>query len=769
MNPNLQLWIESHLWPWWGDLTWQGTALLSVTLVVVWCLRHHAASRRHGVLALGMIGFTLLVALSFVMPTWSLRKVATERESMKERGRVTVFPASVKLQSPAADSSSLRSDEAQTPVTGKPRAQLAGDVASEIRITLPVMLSAIWLSGMALGGGLLALSMLRLHWLRLRSRTTEHAALVEALDRARKEAGLAVGRVHLHLGDPGIMPMMWGWRQIVILLPHEAEDWPQERLDLVLRHELAHAVRGDAPVSLACWLAMLPLWWHPLAWVALRMLSRLREEACDEQVMRGLDRRRRESYAEMLVQVIAGTSDPFRRAWLPALAMASLHARTLRARLEAIVSENRDRRPFTRWGQTCATGGIALIAVSLSMLSACRQATTPGPGVTAEDGSRIYFLTDKQWDLLTEQHESGKSSVTLPTPDPFASSGLKPVPAKPKSETGGDLLQAALRIRTHLLEAGVTFTGSPEGEVVVLKDERTMRVWTDDAGHGLITRILARESKKPLVCVICHVFAVPIGSDWIKKLTNLPQAPTGSQVGLTGTFSQEEASKLIDGLRADKTCSIFSTPTVTVPSGQRALIENIREFIYPTEFDPPHMLPNATAQTPLIPTTPTAFEMRPVGFRCEVEPTANDSGSQIDLTLAPEWTVFEGFVNYGAPIYGTATDATGKIVPVELTANAIQQPVFRTSKVTTSVTIRDGNTVVLGGFGEPPGADVGRPTGSADVRAAGATPESGEPTGVKTVPGTQGGKDGNLNLSTLPPVSKVDRAVFFLFQAKVLE
>jgi general secretion pathway protein D len=37
-------------------------------------------------------------------------------------------------------------------------------------------------------------------------------------------------------------------------------------------------------------------------------------------------------------------------------------------------------------------------------------------------------------------------------------------------------------------------------------------------------------------------------------------------------------------------------------------------------------------------------------------------------------------------------------VPVELTANVINQPVFSTRKVTTSVSVYDGQTVVLGGL-----------------------------------------------------------------------
>lgn len=159
----------------------------------------------------------------------------------------------------------------------------------------------------------------------------------------------------------------------------------------------------------------------------------------------------------------------------------------------------------------------------------------------------------------------------------------------------------------------------------------------------------------------------------------------------------------------------MSAPSVTTKSGQRATVEVIREFIYPTEFEPPEIpqdfgtLGTATGITtlgttsgvssfPVTPTTPTAFEMRPVGVRMEVEPTVGSDGYTIDLNLAPEVTEFEGFINYGSPISTGATDALGNPTTVVLTENKIEQPVFSSRKLTTSVTVWDGQTVAMGGL-----------------------------------------------------------------------
>ena len=65
---------------------------------------------------------------------------------------------------------------------------------------------------------------------------------------------------------------------------------------------------------------------------------------------------------------------------------------------------------------------------------------------------------------------------------------------------------------------------------------------------------------------------------------------------------------------------------------------------------------------------------------------------------------FEGFINYGSPINAVGVNTIGGIggisvsQPIELTPNVINQPVFSTRKVTTSVSVYDGQTVVLGGL-----------------------------------------------------------------------
>ena len=89
------------------------------------------------------------------------------------------------------------------------------------------------------------------------------------------------------------------------------------------------------------------------------------------------------------------------------------------------------------------------------------------------------------------------------------------------------------------------------------------------------------------------------------------------------------------------------------------MIEVVVEFRYPTEFEPPKV-PNiavgfggaGAGYTPVTPTTPTTFETRNTGVTLEVEPVVGPDGETIDLNLAPQVVEFDGFINYGSPIYG---------------------------------------------------------------------------------------------------------------------
>jgi general secretion pathway protein D len=180
--------------------------------------------------------------------------------------------------------------------------------------------------------------------------------------------------------------------------------------------------------------------------------------------------------------------------------------------------------------------------------------------------------------------------------------------------------------------------------------------------------------------------------------------------GLAGVFTDPQFQVVIRALNQKKGVDLLSAPKVTTKSGQRAIIEVVREFRYPSTFSAPQVpsigstTTNLNSVVPVVvtPTTPQTWETRNTGVTLEVEPVVGEDATTIDLNLVPQVVEFEGFINYGSPINAIGVSTTAQMItrsiPVLLTENVINQPVFSTRKVTTSVSVYDGQTVVIGGL-----------------------------------------------------------------------
>jgi len=200
--------------------------------------------------------------------------------------------------------------------------------------------------------------------------------------------------------------------------------------------------------------------------------------------------------------------------------------------------------------------------------------------------------------------------------------------------------------------------------------------------------------------------------------------PAPGIFSVAGVFSDLQFQVMIRALNQKKGVDLMAAPKVTTKSGQKATITISREFPYPQEFEPPQIpqdsggntgnnnnpAPAVTSDPIVTPSFPTDFTTRSLGVTLEVEPQIGPDGYTIDLNLTPEVTDFEGFINYGSPIFAPVTQGifnTDGLIPVQvggittrrlLTENVINQPIFSTRKVTTNVSIWDGQTVVIGGL-----------------------------------------------------------------------
>ena len=94
-------------------------------------------------------------------------------------------------------------------------------------------------------------------------------------------------------------PMVVGAVSPVVLLPEGFAGHAEDEVKAALLHELAHVKRRDYLTNGLCQLAVLPVGWHPVAYVVQQRIRRTREMACDEMAAREM--RSELGYARCLV------------------------------------------------------------------------------------------------------------------------------------------------------------------------------------------------------------------------------------------------------------------------------------------------------------------------------------------------------------------------------------------------------------------------------------------------------------------------------------
>ncbi len=136
----------------------------------------------------------------------------------------------------------------------------------------------------SLGGLLLLLRVALSYGFLVRQRKEfpeDHAAYVSLRVLAR-QFGI---RRTIRLVEKKGSPMTWGIGRVYISLPKDCGSWSGERLELALRHELAHVKRADVLWLFLTQVALSLFWFHPALWWITRRLRIEREKAADEAVL----------------------------------------------------------------------------------------------------------------------------------------------------------------------------------------------------------------------------------------------------------------------------------------------------------------------------------------------------------------------------------------------------------------------------------------------------------------------------------------------------
>jgi beta-lactamase regulating signal transducer with metallopeptidase domain len=292
---------------------------------LVLALRRASAAMRHSIWFAALAALLFLPIFSFVVPAWQ-KPLWVVSANVSPANEVSV---SIELAGNLEGSNLGRNKATGRKALEQNRpVPLPGGVLSKWFRILP----AVWLLGTVASLAYLAIGIVRLRGLRRAAKPCGETTVAELCRR------FSIRRTVLVLqSENEVMPVTWGWRRPIILLPTGADQWSLERRRIVLQHELAHVKRWDCLSYFVTRIVCSLYWFNPLVWLAARRICVERERACDDLVLLG--GYKASDYASHLVEI----ARCFRRApQVAAIAMA--RSSQLEGRITAIVDVSRARR-----------------------------------------------------------------------------------------------------------------------------------------------------------------------------------------------------------------------------------------------------------------------------------------------------------------------------------------------------------------------------------------------------------------------------------------
>ena len=424
----------------------KGTLILFIAYGCSLVLKRASAATRHFVWTMAISGILLLPVISFVLPSWeiSISPAFLTEKTMNplsdSSGRPEVL-ASPEIS--ALDKSVPTNTRSETQMNGTDKnathqiktqsraifQSLTGTVQkfahSALNNQFSVLLCILW----AAGTMFIFLHQLigRMHvW-----KTGRRSVRVTDREWMRLfndlKASCRIRRpVQLLKNDSIHMPMTWGFRKPKILLPAEAESWPDDRKRFVLLHELSHIKRWDTLTQLFAQIAGALYWMNPFVWLANRRFLSEREHACDDFVLKGGSKA--SEYAGLILD-IAQSSHPRRIVSLATVAMA--RKTQLEGRLLAILNPRLSRQALTRVTAFLIGAAVLLavfplaamqptirrqaLLVSSPLFEKAEQVAEPkaiqNANETKESGKKSKGSPDEQ---LTGSPVNGESSQRIP-------------------------------------------------------------------------------------------------------------------------------------------------------------------------------------------------------------------------------------------------------------------------------------------------------------------------------------------------------------------
>jgi TonB family protein len=365
------------------DLALRVAAVTAAALIARWLLRRRSAAVRHAALTAGVAASIALPLIALLLPRWHVDLRPAPALEIESSGDAALPPAR-----PAPD--------LEPP--GPPRPPAAG---TQDPFPLEQIIAGGWALGSLAGVCGLAAGLVRLRRIALRARPAGGARLFGVAASSAAELGVS-RQVTLLVSETEDLPATWGARRPRILLPADAPHWADDRLRVVLCHELAHVQRGDWPIQIIAELLRSLFWFNPLLWLLCAWLRHDSEQACDDVVMAaGVPAA---DYAGHLLEIARASRSS--RIWAPVMPVA--RPSTLKRRIVAMLKTDLDRRPLTMRHLMFACAALLAVAAPIGVVSGAGQAgpatlagvvydptgaVLPGVTLTLEDAQQVARTT----------------------------------------------------------------------------------------------------------------------------------------------------------------------------------------------------------------------------------------------------------------------------------------------------------------------------------------------------------------------------------------
>lgn len=305
------------------EMTLKAVLVLGIAFVILLIGKRFSFATRHLILTFAIVSLLLLPLVSHILPAWNLSFLPS------------VLPQEVQ---PANSPPPAQLEPITSPSHLEPIPYSLSNPIRETHsdsIPWPAWIFIVWIAGASVVSIRLIAGSIGTRLLIHHASPVKNYSLRDLLATHAEKLGIK-RKIRLLQTPRALVPLTCGFFRPSILLPKGAFDWPEQRKDIVLLHELAHIKRGDFLLSFLTRMASILYWFNPLVWLAIKRLAIEREHASDDCVLAAGTKA--SEYASHLLEIAKKASS---QKWFSPAGITIAKKSNLEARIMSILNNTR--------------------------------------------------------------------------------------------------------------------------------------------------------------------------------------------------------------------------------------------------------------------------------------------------------------------------------------------------------------------------------------------------------------------------------------------